>query len=102
MARFDWDRVRRQRGLQRHPPSAYSVGGFRDDKQRRRDAQRKAAIEGRNVKKLRAKKAKLRREARELRRKHGEEQRKHDATGQRWLRGWRAAQRPEGTEGASE
>ncbi len=102
MARFNWDRVRRQRGVQRHEPSAYSVGGFRDDKQRERDAQRKGDIEGRSVEKLRAKKAKRRSEARELRRKHGEEQRKQDAPGQRWLRGWRASQRSQGTEDVNE
>lgn len=102
MARLKWDRVRRERGLSRHEPSAYSVGGFRDDKQRKRDAQCKADIEGWNPEKLRARRAKLRREARELRRKYAEEQRELDAPGQRWLRGWRASQRPDGTIDASE
>lgn len=102
MARFDWDRVRRQRGLQRHEPSAYSVGGFRDEKQRKRDAQRKADIKRRSIEKQRAKRAKLRRESKELRRRYGEEQRRLDATGQRWLRRWRAAQQLDGTEEASE
>ena len=100
MARLNWDRVRRQRGLQRQEPSAHSVGGFRDDKQRKRDAQRKADIQGRSVEKQRAKKAMLRSESKELRRRYGEEQRKLDATGQRWLRRWRAAQQLDGTEEA--
>ena len=102
MARLNWDRVRRQRGLQRHELSAHAVGGFRDDKQRKRDAQRKADIEGRNPEKLKARRAKRRKEAGELRRKSAEEQRKHDAPGQRWLRGWRASQRPDGTADARE
>ena len=97
MTRLNWDRDRRQRAAQGgYQPDAVSVSGFRDAKQRQRDAQRKADIERRSGEKQRAQKAKRRKEMRELRRQYSAEQRRLDGPNQRWLRRWRAVQQSRG------